>query len=176
MPEIVSMIVASIAMETRDMGGLKTLGLGVLAVFASASVISTAAWAQPPMQEGNWEVIIKMEMVGMPMQLPAQTQNQCVTKKDLVPDMSDKEQQCIVREQKVTGDTVSWKMECTSKDGKMNGEGRIKYAGKSYAGDMQMTMTRTGMPKPMTMTVNMQGKHTGACKADSRKAKRADDY
>jgi ubiquitin len=134
-----------------------------------------AAAAHANMQEGNWEVTAKMEIVGMPFAMPPTTHNQCVTKKDLVPDMAQQDQSCIVQEQKVVGDTVSWRIQCKGKDGTMDGEGRIKYAGKTYTGEMQMRMKdRSG--EVTTMKTSMQGKHTGACGANSKKAKRADDY
>jgi hypothetical protein len=143
--------------------------------FGAVFAASTASWAQTGMQEGNWEVTVKMEMVGMPFAMPAQTFNQCVTKKDLVPDMSQQDQSCIVKEQKVVGDTVSWRIQCKARDGTMDGEGRIKYAGKTYTGETQMRMTQKS-GEVMNMKSSMQGKHTGACGANSKKAKRADDY
>ena len=144
-------------------------------LLGAALALAMIGAAQANMQEGNWEVTVKMEMVGMPFAMPAQIYNQCVTKKDLVPDMSQKDQSCIVKEQKVVGDTVSWRIECKGKDGTMDGEGRIKYAGTTYTGETQLRMTqRSG--EVMTMKSSMQGKHTGACGANSKKAKRADDY
>jgi hypothetical protein len=139
-----------------------------------AATLAVPAVALAAMEEGNWEVTMKMEMVGMPFAMPPMTVNQCVTKKDLVPDMSQRDENCIVKDQKVVGDTVSWKMECKGREGTMEGEGRIKYAGKTYDGEMQARMTRSG--QPMTVKYTMQGKHTGACRADSKKAKRAGDY
>jgi hypothetical protein len=141
-----------------------------------AALLATAAQSDPTeRKEGNWEVRMTMEMVGMPMPIPPQTVNQCVTKKDVVPDMSQRGQDCVVKEQKIVGDTVTWKMQCNSKDGKMDGEGQIKYASDAYEGMMMMTMTQAGSP-PMNMKYTMKGKWTGPCKADSKKAKRADDY
>jgi hypothetical protein len=137
--------------------------------------VPTLGLADPAMQEGNWEVTMKMEMVGMPFPMPPMTVNQCVTKKDLVPDMSQRDQNCIVNDQKVTGDTLTWRMQCKGAQGSMDGEGRIKYSGDTYEGEMQANMTdKSG--KAMTIKYTMHGKHTGACKADSKKAKRADDY
>ena len=144
-------------------------------LLSAALAATTIASAHANMQEGNWEVTAKMEIVGMPFAMPATTYNQCVTKKDLVPDMSQKDQSCVVQEQKVVGDTVSWRIQCKGKDGTMDGEGRIKYAGKSYTGEMQMRMKEKS-GNVMTMKTSMQGKHTGACAANSKKAKRADDY
>ncbi len=142
---------------------------------AAALTIMSLAPANANMQEGNWEVTAKMEIVGMPFAMPPTTHNQCVTNKDLVPDMGDKDQSCVVREQKVVGDTVTWRIQCQGKNGTMDGEGRIKYAGKSYTGEMQMRMKEKS-GEVMTMKTSMQGKHTGPCGANSKKAKRADDY
>jgi len=89
-----------------------------------------------------------------------------------VPDQSDKNRDCKVTDQKVTGNTVSWKMSCKGKDGTTEGEGKITYAGKSYDGMMMANMTQKG--EAMTMKMNFAGKHTGPCK--SPPGKRADDY
>ena len=144
-------------------------------LLAAVLTILPLASADANMQEGNWEVTAKMEIPGMPFAMPPTTHNQCVTKKDLVPDMADKDQSCVVREQKVVGDTVTWRIQCQGKNGTMDGEGRIKYGAKSYTGEMQMRMKEKS-GEVMTMKTSMQGKHTGPCGANSNKAKRADDY
>ena len=144
-------------------------------LLCTALAVPALGLADPAMQEGNWEVTMKMEMVGMPFPMPPMTVNQCVTKKDLVPDMSQRDQNCIVSDQKATADTVSWRIQCKGAQGTMDGEGRIKYSGDTYDGEMQANMTdKSG--KAMAIKYTMHGKHTGACKADSKKAKRADDY
>lgn len=145
----------------------------VMAALAGVFGLSVAHAADR--KEGNWEVKVNMEMVGMPMKMPPVTVNQCVTAKDVVPDMSQRDQQCIVKDQKITGDTVTWKMQCTGKQGTMNGEGRMQYAADTYQGQMQMNMVMDGAP-PMTMKYAMQGRWTGPCNAASKKARRADDY
>lgn len=130
------------------------------------------AFAQPNLQEGNWEITTRMEMPGMPFQMPPQKHNQCMTKKDVVPDQSRKGQDCKITDQKITGDSVSWKMSCKDKDGTTEGEGKITYAGKSYDGMMMAKMSSKG--ESHTMKMNFAGKHTGPCK--SPPGKRADDY
>ena len=135
-------------------------------LLCAALAVPTLAWAD--MQEGNWEVTTRMEMVGMPFTMPPMQHNQCVTKKDLVPDMSRPDQSCIVKDQKVVGDTVTWRVQCKSDQGTMEGEGRIKYAGATYNGEMQARMIEKS-GQAMTMKYTMQGRHTGPCRADSKK-------
>ena len=152
------------------------LNTTITAGLLCTALLATTALADPSdRKEGNWEVKMTMEMVGMPMAMPPVTVNQCVTKKDVVPDMSRPGQECIVKEQKIVGNTVTWKMQCSGKEGKMDGEGQISYSSDSYDGKMLMAMTQTGGPA-MNMKYTMKGKWTGPCKADSKKAKRADDY
>jgi hypothetical protein len=140
-----------------------------------SAVLAVPALAWANMEEGNWDVTVKMEMVGMPFAMPPVQTSQCVTKKDVVPDMSRPDQECIVRDQKVSGDTVTWKVQCKGAQGTLDGEGRIKYAGRTYDGEMQARMTERG-GQAMTIKYTMNGRHTGPCGANSRKAKRADDY
>jgi hypothetical protein len=142
-------------------------------LMCAALAVPTLVWAN--MQEGNWDVTVKMEMVGMPFAMPPVQTSQCVTKQDVVPDMSRPGQSCTVRDQKVVGDTVTWRVQCKGQDGTLDGEGRIKYAGTSYDGDMQAKMTAPGGGDAMTIKYTMQGRHTGPCRADSKKARRADN-
>lgn len=137
--------------------------------------LSTAmpALATPNMEEGNWEITTKMEMAGMPFAMPPTKHNQCMTKKEMVPDTSQKGQNCTVKDQKMTGDMVSWRIQCKDKDGTMDGEGKITYSGKTYDGAMQMKMTdKKG--EVNAMKLQFQGRHTGPCK--SPPGKKAGDY
>ena len=134
----------------------------------SAALPSLAA---PNMQEGNWEITTKMEMPGMPFAMPPTKHNQCLTQKEPVPDQSRKGQDCKMTDQKVSGDTVTWRMVCTGRDA-MEGEGKITYKGASYEGQMAMRMKQGGEAQAMNMSFS--GKHTGPCK--SPPGKKADDY
>jgi len=143
---------------TRQFGVL-ALGIAVVAPVC----------ANPNIEEGNWEITVKMEIPGMPMAMPPITRSQCVTQKNAVPDTSQPGQTCVVKEQKVSGETVTWRTECKGREGTVDGEGRIKYAGKSYSGTMLAKMSPPG-GEAMTVNYQMQGRHTGPCKADSKKA------
>lgn len=153
---------------------MKNAKLLAVAAITGAAFASPALAQQPNLTEGNWEITTRMEMPGMPFQMPPQKHNQCITKKDFVPDQSSKNRDCKVSDQKVTGNTVSWKMYCKDKDGTTEGEGKITYAGSSYDGMMMAKVTPPKGGESMTMKMNFTGKHTGPCK--SPPGKRADDY
>ncbi|MHC3994285.1 DUF3617 domain-containing protein [Thiomicrolovo sp. ZZH C-3] len=113
--------------------------------------------AGPDFKEGKWSITSKTEMQGMAMQIPATTFEQCLSAQDRVPMQKNDNDGCKVMDQKVDGDTVSWRYECQHS----KGDGSITYTGESFQGKMNMH-TDTGMGA-MTMTTTMTGKYLGPC-------------
>lgn len=128
-----------------------------------ALLLSTAtAQAEPNMKPGLWEIQIRTEMAGMPMQMPAVTTRQCIRKEDMVPQTNSSGQECEIRDQNVSNDTVSWRIECKSNDMQGSGAGKIIYHGDTFQGQIDMTMQQSGMG-PMTMTQKLNGTRVGEC-------------
>jgi hypothetical protein len=153
----------------------KSLALSCLFAALAAPALATAA---PNMEEGNWEVTMKMEMQGMPFAMPPMKHNQCMTKKDMVPNTSpDKNSSCEVKEQEVSGDTVSWRVVCKDREGTTESEGKITYFGKRYEGAMKAKVT-SKRGEATSINYQIQGRHTGACtaKTDPKQNKKAGDY
>jgi hypothetical protein len=141
----------------------RLIAAGAVVVF---SIVPIASFAEVNMQEGNWETTMESMMEGMPFPMPPVTSKvtQCITKKDLVPKTAGKDQTCDIKDQKVSGNKVSWKMVCVDKKGTMEGQGEITYAGHSYQGTVKTRMTTKERPKEaMTSTMKMQGRRLGAC-------------
>jgi len=122
-------------------------------------------FAQSTMREGSWEIKAQMEMPGMPMKMPETTMTQCITPEQAkspssaLPGPSGKpnDSSCKATDQKIDGNTVTWKMSCSAPQS-MTGEGRIVFSGDSYTGTMTMT-TQQG-----TMNMKYSGKRLGDCK------------
>ena len=112
------------------------------------------------MKDGLWEITTKMEMPGMPMPLPPMTHKQCLTKKDFIPRNSNKQQNCKMLKQKISGNTVTWEMECADQDIKTRVSGKITYKGDSFKGAIKIK-TNQG---DMTMTSHISGRYIGDCK------------
>ena len=97
--------------------------------------------ASPNMQEGKWEITIKMEMAGAPFSMPPMVHTQCISKSDLqnnrktLPSTAKNDKDCEIKDYKASGNTVTWTMQC--KDG-TTGSGEIVYKGASYSGTMQI--------------------------------------
>ena len=85
-----------------------------------------------------------------------------MTKKDLIPKNSDKDANCTVLEQKITGNKVVWKAKCIEKGSVTESEGEITYNGTTYSGTQKAKITEKG-EQVMTTTVKMKGRRLGDC-------------
>lgn len=137
-------------------------------IFISLFVISLFllldnALAGLDMKEGLWEITVKMEMEGMPMEMPAQTIRQCVKKEDPVPKISESgkgsDKDCKFTSKQIKGDSVSWKAECRDKEGVTTMIGRITYRGTTFDGIQEIREDGE-----LIMKSKVSGKWIGQCK------------
>ena len=121
-------------------------------------VAGSAYSAGVDMKEGEWELSSETSMTMGTMSMPpmASKSKYCITREDLVP-KTQKEKDCKVVNQKVVGNTVSWRIECK----KSEGEGEITYRGSAYKGKFRMKTVEDG--QTMTMNTKMEGKYLGPC-------------
>ncbi len=124
---------------------------------------SGVASGEPDMQEGMWEMTIKTEMPGMPMEMQPMKFNQCLTRKNLVPQNREKSEDCRIISTKVDGNTVTWAAQCRMKDGIADSTGKITYLGKSFSGVVKVVMNMKDTGK-MEVTQHMSGRRIGDCK------------
>jgi hypothetical protein len=118
---------------------------------------AAGAGSEPDFKDGQWEITVKTEMVGMPMQMPPLTYTQCMTKSDPVPQSSQPDQQCRVVDMKTQGNTVSWAIKCDDSGSPITGEGKITYEKDRMNGSMKMTA------EGMEMVSHFKGRYIGAC-------------
>ncbi len=112
-----------------------------------------------PMQEGLWEISMKIEIPGLPFQMPPQTVQHCYTKKDLQESAGVPKQEgdCKVTDLKRTGNKVTWKTACKGKDG--SGTGEMTFKGAT-ASEGMVKMDAGGK----ATTTRYEGKRLGDCK------------
>jgi hypothetical protein len=123
-------------------------------------LFTTTATADTDMKEGLWEITTKIEMEGMPMTMAPITNTQCLTKDMLVPKSDQPGQECKITNQKITGNTISYDMECSGPGGNMKAHGEATYNGDTMTGKMEMNIPGQG---DMKMTMKMTGKRIGPC-------------
>jgi hypothetical protein len=112
----------------------------------------------PDMKEGLWEITVKMEVPGVPMQMPAQKFTQCLKKENMVPQQEEPNQECKMVNTEVKGDTVTWVIECKGPEGTTKGNGRVTYKGDTFDGSMNVKQA------DMEVTQHMSGRLIGQCK------------
>ena len=99
-------------------------------------------------------------MPGVPGDMAKRTfkRTECLTKENYVPQGSKvggSGRECEISDVRVSGDTVSWTMQCNTGQGTMNGEGSITYYGDTFEGTMNSVMSG------MKLTQHPQGKRVG---------------
>ena len=131
-----------------------------LLAFGAVSLI-----AQGGMRPGRWETTMQMEMAGSPVQMPPMKQTRCVTPAEAKdpsslqsgpPGGRGGKNDCKVSDQKMSGNTMSWKIACTSPEA-MTGTGEMTFDDDSYTGTMKMNMAQGAM------AMKMEGKRLGDC-------------
>jgi len=142
---------------TRSMTS-KTVSLALLTL---ALAWSALAQGSSPMREGNWETTMKMNMPGMPMDMPPMTQTQCVTAAMIKdpqraipagPGQGD----CRVTNYKLAASTATYTMTC--KEPPMTAQGEMKYSGTdAYTGTLKVDMGG------QMMTISYDSKRVGDC-------------
>lgn len=129
--------------------------VGIISILTCVSFSS--AGSTPNLKEGQWEITSKVEMPGMPMNLPPSTHTQCITNENLVPRGAQEGGECKIADTKVKGDTVTWTMECDTPEGKTRATGEITYKGDTFKGTIKMRM------QGMEMTHHLSGRRVGNC-------------
>src|SRR5262245_47019288 len=140
---------------------MKALALAFATVLGLVS--ASRALADGGLREGKWEVTTQMQMPGVPMQLPATTRTQCVTKAQqddpastLPSGSPDPQAKCTASDYHRDGSKVTWKLTCTGSQ-PMTGQGSIVVDGDRYDGTMEMTMDQG------SMTMKYAGKRVCDC-------------
>ena len=132
---------------------------GIVLAFALAASMQASAQGKDDL----WEVSTKMEMPGMPMAMPAQTNRFCLGKnrkdEELVPRQGD----CRMIESKRVDNKFSYKMDCSGNYSAIV-DGTITFGNNVYDGQMRMAMKNTNDTMVMTFT----GKRIGDCAAATK--------
>jgi hypothetical protein len=139
----------------------KVSSLVAMSIFA-LTLAATPSLAGSPMNPGQWQVVTKTEMPGMPMAIPDVTNTYCLTEEDMIPRNEAPGQDCETLEYNVSGNKVTWRMVCEGGEGKTDMRGEITYQGNTFKGSAETTVNVPGQGQ-MTMTNKMTGKRIGDC-------------
>ena len=138
----------------------RTLGGTVLAVGILA--LAGAGGANAQNADDLYEVTVRMEMAGMPMQMPATTQQVCVKKGGSDADLVPHRDNCKVSDAKRSGNRLTFAMICTGRDA-MTGNGDFMVTGSGYDGRIRLKGKMEDQDVEMTQMV--AGRRVGGCTA-----------
>jgi Protein of unknown function (DUF3617) len=140
---------------------MKITACVVLIALAGAIVV-----AQSPIRPGQWEVVMQMDMPNMPVKMPEMKTMQCVTPEQVKDPASalpsgpqagrGGKSDCKVSDYKVSGQTVTWKMACTTPQ-PITSTGEMTFTDDSYVGTMKMNTAQGDM------AMKVSGKRLGDC-------------
>ena len=125
-----------------------------------ASLLSAGTEAQGPRQDGLWEVKIEVSMAGL--DIPQQTQTQCVTPEQVRNQGSEALPglpgggTCKRTDYQATGNRVTFKLKCEGAV-PLDGTADMVYSGDTYTG------TFTADLAGQTLAVKYSGKRLGDC-------------
>lgn len=129
------------------------------------SVIPLRADAEPDLRDGMWEITTTMDMPAMPSGTAPIKHTQCITKQNAVPKTEDLQQQnCTMSTPRISGNTVTWTVECKGEDGPVKGSGHITYHGDTFEGTLTMTIQEPEQHGGFQIVHRMRGKRIGECK------------
>jgi hypothetical protein len=132
-----------------------------LAIAAGLLIALASHAASPRIDEGEWEFQSKMDMPGMPPNMPAQTFKACMSKDNPVPqgvNAGPGDQSCKTTHQFVSSDTATWTVRCTRGDRVSETKGKGTYRGST------MEATQTFAMRGQTATTKITGRRVGPCK------------
>jgi hypothetical protein len=129
---------------------------------ASVCMLPVAQLASAQGNDDQYDVTVKMEMVGMPMAMPPMTQKVCVKKGAKDEDFVPRQENCQVSDSKRTGSRVTYKITCTGRN-PMTGTGDFTFAANGYNGQLRLKGKMEGQDMDMTQTI--AATRSGGCTA-----------
>jgi transcriptional regulator of met regulon len=151
---------------------MKPILLAALALSLPLALPLSAVAADGP--DDLWEITMKMEMAGMPMSMPAQTNTVCTPKGSPDDRMVPMDKSCKLIEQKRTASRLTFRYTCKDERSIYTGSGEMEFQGKdAYKGKMHAVGMMEGEQVDMTNT--WSGKRLGNCTYEDP-AKKVEQY
>jgi len=110
----------------------------------------------------QYDVTIKMAMVGMPMELPPISQRLCVKKGANDGDFVPRQDNCTVSDARRAGARLTFKVACAGKD-PMTGTGDFTFDTNGYNGQIRLKGKMDG--QDVDMTQGIAARRVGGCTA-----------
>lgn len=134
---------------------------GVFAL-AGMCMLPVAQVASAQGNDDQYDVTVKMEMVGMPMAMPPISQRLCVKKGAKDEDLVPRQENCRVSDTTRTGSRLTFRIACAGGN-PMIGTGDFTIDGNGYNGQIRMKGKMEGQDVDMTQAIT--ARRVGGCTA-----------
>jgi hypothetical protein len=139
---------------------------GTLLCVVLAGWSSGSSAAAPGLKDGEWGTRYRMELLGMPFPMPPLTVNKsaCLDQNNYIPSIAQDGQDCTVSDTRVSGNTVNWNLNCRTREGRIDGQGKLTYKAERYDGVVNATLVSTDNSRaPVHYRYTLEGERLGAC-------------
>jgi len=144
------------------MGRLKAAGWFLAAVAWLPALASAAQGLN--LDDGYWDTYVTIHVQGGILPVPAIKSSKCITRDDPIPNSTDSARlNCRILDKQITGNDVRWRLECSDEKGRMEGQGKITYSGKTFDGAMNMEVTHLKDNRRVKLDYFMHGERVRAC-------------
>ena len=138
------------------------IGMSYVVPACVAVAILLPAIASAQGADDQYDVTIKMAMVGVPMEMPAISQRLCGKKGASDGDFVTRQENCTVSDAKRAGARLTFKLACAGKD-PMTGTGDFTFDANGYNCQIRLKGKMDG--QDVDMTQGIAARRVGACTA-----------
>jgi hypothetical protein len=114
------------------------------------------------MVEGEWELVVKQNVSGMPVGIPATHYRECFTEADPIPTSFLNASSCDVIEQRVVHRTVHYRINCFTEHGSVINEGKIRFGSRKITGSSKTDLGDVA-GKTTVLRYKFKGRRIGEC-------------
>ncbi|MGD8784154.1 MAG: hypothetical protein PVF28_00305 [Thioalkalispiraceae bacterium] len=114
------------------------------------------------MVEGEWELVVKQNVSGMPVGIPPTHHRECFTEADPIPTSFLKARSCDVIEQRVVYRTVHYKINCFTENGSVINEGKIRFGARKISGSSKTNLGDVA-GRNTVLRYKFKGRRIGEC-------------
>ena len=115
------------------------------------------------MNEGEWELVVKQNVSGMPVGTAPVHIRECFTEQDPIPTSFLNARSCSVLEQRTRHRTVYYKLSCFTEHGSVINEGKIRFSSFKISGDSKTDLGDLA-GKTTVMRYKFTGRRVGECR------------
>jgi len=129
----------------------------------SCLIFSSAQLMALDMVEGEWELVVKQNVSGMPVGIPPVHVRECFTEDDPIPTSFLNARNCTVIDQRVVYRTVHYRINCFTEHGSIINEGKIRFSPRKIKGSSKSDLGDVA-GKTTVLRYKFEGRRVGECR------------